>query len=204
MLQTGQFPLFRVLGSPLRPLWPLRLLAILRWLRPPFLSIAADRDDHSSAVAADQGRLFLDADYVSVEATPVAPERFSIIDRASLGEIVVSLTTHVSRTLPPRFAQTLPCFSCWSPDLSGRVRLQRVRAHHSWSSELRCRDGPFWASRGGERLTPVGSLSLFSALFLLTPVGSSPQVSLPLATSTPALGLAAFRGVMLAHVPTRL
>ena len=101
MLQTGQFPLFRVLGSPFRPLWPLRLLAILRWLRPPFLSIAADRDDHSSAVAADYGRLFLDADYVSVEATPVAPERFSIIDRASLGEIVVSLTTHVSRTLPP-------------------------------------------------------------------------------------------------------
>ena len=53
MLQTGQFSLFRVLGSPFRPLWPLRLLAILRWLRPPFLSIAADRDDHSSAVAAD-------------------------------------------------------------------------------------------------------------------------------------------------------
>ena len=38
---------------------------------------------------------------MSVEATPVAPERFSIIDRASPGEIVVSLTTHVSRTLPP-------------------------------------------------------------------------------------------------------
>ena len=92
--------------SLFRPLWPLRLLAILRWLRPPFLSIAADRDDHSSAVAADYGRLFLDADYVSVEATPVAPERFSIIDRASLGEIVVSLTIHVSRTLAPRFAQT--------------------------------------------------------------------------------------------------
>jgi len=53
MLQTGQFPLFRVLESPYRPLWPLGLLAILRWLRPPFLSIAADRDDHSSAVAAD-------------------------------------------------------------------------------------------------------------------------------------------------------
>jgi len=121
LLQTGQSSLFRVLGSPFRPLWPLRLLAILRWLRPPFLSIAADRDDHSSAVAADYGRLFLDADYVSVEATPVAPERFSIIDRASLGEIVVSLTTHVSRTLPPRFEQTLPSFSCWSPDLSGRV-----------------------------------------------------------------------------------
>ena len=50
MLQTGQFSLFRVLGSPFRPLWPLRLLAILR---PPFLSIAADRDDHSSAAAAD-------------------------------------------------------------------------------------------------------------------------------------------------------
>ena len=93
--------MFRVLGCPFRPLWPLRLLAILRWLRPPFLSIAADRDDHSSAVAADYGRLFLDADCVSVEATPVAPERFSIIDRASLGAIVVSLTTHVSRTLPP-------------------------------------------------------------------------------------------------------
>jgi hypothetical protein len=89
------------LGVPVQALWPLRLLAILRWLRPPFLSIAADRDDHSSAVAADYGRLFLDADYVSVEATPVAPERFSIIDRASLGEIVVSLATHVSRTLPP-------------------------------------------------------------------------------------------------------
>ena len=121
LLQTGQFSLFRVFGSPFRPLWPLRLLAILRWLRPPFLSIAADRDDHSSAVAADYGRLFLDADYVSVEATPVAPERFSIIDRASLGEIVVSLTTHVSRTLPPQFAQTFPSVSCWSPDLSGRV-----------------------------------------------------------------------------------
>jgi hypothetical protein len=101
MLQTGQFSLHRVLGSPFRPLWPLRLLAILRWLRPPFLSIDADRDDHSSAVAADQGRLFLNADYVSVEATPVAPERFSIIDRASLGEMVVSLATRVSRTLPP-------------------------------------------------------------------------------------------------------
>jgi hypothetical protein len=30
MLQTGQFPLFRVLESPFRPLWLLRLLAILR------------------------------------------------------------------------------------------------------------------------------------------------------------------------------
>ena len=53
MLQTGQFPLFRVLGSPFRPLWPLRLLVIPRWLRPPLLSIAVDRDDPSSAVAAD-------------------------------------------------------------------------------------------------------------------------------------------------------
>jgi len=56
-------------------------------------------------------------------------------------------------------------------------RLQRVRAHHPWCSELRCRDGPCWASRGGERLTPVGSLSPFSALFSLTLVGSSPHGS---------------------------
>jgi hypothetical protein len=119
ILQTGQFSLFRVLGSPFRPLWPLRLLAILRWLRPPFLSIAADRDDHSSAVAADYGRLFLDADYVSVEATPVAPERFSIIDRASR-DCGVSRDPRLPDS-PPRFGHTLPSFSCWSPDRSERV-----------------------------------------------------------------------------------
>jgi hypothetical protein len=188
--ETGQFSLFRVLVSLFRPLWPLRLLAILRWLRPPFLSIAANRDDHSSAVAADQGRLFLDADYVSVGATrrpwarlwclsrPTFPGR-GPLRRVNPSFSVVLVSGPIRRVFNARSA-SLPLLALVASvtKLPGLGLLRRKRHFDSGRS-------PF----------------LFSRFCSLTLVGSSPPVP-PLVTSTPLLGLAAFRGVMLAHAPT--
>ena len=55
---------------------------------------------------------------MSVEATPVAPERFSIIDRASLGEIVVSLDPRLPDSSSPVRANISICLML----VSGPIR----------------------------------------------------------------------------------